>query len=85
MLDETEKAWIMKIVSQLEVNPFAGKPLGFRWFREKKFKGKRLYYLIYEKIGKVLLVAFGGKKEQRKLTSHILGNLDRYRAVAEAL
>ena len=64
------------------MNAFSGKPLGFRWFREKKFKGKKLYYLVYEGSGSVLLVAFGNKKEQRKIISHIFANLDFYKKTA---
>ena len=77
-LDAFEQNWISKIIAQLKTNPFAGKPLGFEWFREKKLGGKRLYYLIYQKVGIVLLVAFGGKKEQQKIISHILQNLKEY-------
>mgnify|MGYP001588621080 CR=1 FL=1 len=32
----------------LESALFVGKPLGFKWFREKKFNGNRMYFLVYE-------------------------------------
>jgi len=35
-------------IAQLEINPYVGKPLGYRFFREKKVKNYRVYYLIYE-------------------------------------
>ncbi len=77
-LEEEEKAWIRKMIAQLEANSEVGKPLGFKWFREKKYEGKRLYYLVYRNAGKVLLVAFGDKKEQREIIRHVLANRERY-------
>lgn len=83
ILERDEKEWIKKIIIQLKTNSNVGKPLGFKWFREKKFKGKRLYYLVYNNLNKVLLVGFGGKKEQQKIINHILANRDRYRKIVE--
>ena len=77
-LEKKEKEWIVKIIEQLKENTAVGKPLRFNWFREKKLGGKRLYYLVYEKSNAVLLVAFGAKKEQQKIISHILQNKERY-------
>ncbi|PIN98170.1 MAG: hypothetical protein COT90_05590 [Candidatus Diapherotrites archaeon CG10_big_fil_rev_8_21_14_0_10_31_34] len=82
-LEREEKEWIKKIIGQLQEDSNVGKPLRFKWFREKKFGGKRLYYLIYEKSGTVLLVAFGAKKEQQKIISHILQNKERYKKIVE--
>ncbi|MBT4192449.1 MAG: hypothetical protein HOE11_04025 [Candidatus Diapherotrites archaeon] len=80
-LDNNTKQWIYKIISQLEINPFVGKPLGFNWFREKKFEGKRLYYLIYSNQNTVLLVAFGKKKNQTQIITQILRHKERYKAL----
>ncbi len=82
-LEKKEKEWIKKIIQQLKENPKAGKPLRLEWFREKKLGGKRLYYLVYEKSNAVLLVAFGGKKEQQKIIAHILQNKERYKKIVE--
>lgn len=82
-LSKDEKEWIKKIIEQLKENPKAGKPLRFEWFREKKYEGKRLYYLIYQNLNKVLLVSFGTKKEQQKIIAHILANLDEYKKIVE--
>jgi|SRR3989344_5248827 len=84
-LEVAERDWITKIVGQLKENPHAGKPLGFPWFREKKFGGKRLYYLIYNELGKILIVAFGNKKEQKLIIQSVLRNLDAYNELAEKL
>lgn len=82
-LEWDEKEWVKKIILQLKANANVGKPLGFKWFREKQFKGKRLYYLVYNNLNKVLLVGFGGKKEQQKIINHILANRGRYRKFVE--
>ena len=82
-LDEDEKSWIRKIIEQLKENSKAGKPLRFEWFREKKYKNKRLYYLIYENIDRILLVTFGNKKEQQKIIDFILENREKYRKIVE--
>ena len=78
LLEKTEQEWIKKIIRQLENNPKTGKPLGYDWFREKKFKGKRLYYLSHQKTNKILLVSFGKKKQQQKIIDHVLENKERY-------
>jgi hypothetical protein len=44
---------------------------------------KRVYYLIYEDLKLVLLVATSGKKDQRATIDHIKENLDEFRKVAE--
>ncbi len=77
-LDGREKEWISKMRVALAENPFSGKPLGFDWFREKRFEGKRLYFVVSKKKRKVLLVAFGNKKEQRKTIERILVDRDAY-------
>lgn len=82
-LERKEKEWIKKVIRQLKENSKVGKPLGFEWFREKKLGGKRLYYLVYEKSNAVLLVAFGGKKDQQKIIAHVLHNKERYRKIVE--
>lgn len=83
-LGEREKDWILKISRQLKENPMHGKPLGRVWFREKKFEGKRLYFLVYQKTHKILLIAFAPKKEQQKIIDHILGNLEDYRKIVDS-
>lgn len=77
-LNNKEKEWIKKMIDQLKENANVGKPLGFNWFREKKFEGKRLYYLIYKNSNSILLVAFGNKKDQQKIISYIIRNKERY-------
>ena len=84
VMEKEEKEWVDKIRLQLKENPNAGKPLRFEWFREKKFGNKRLYYLIYKNLNKILIVSFGSKKEQQKIINHIIENKERYRKIIES-
>ena len=84
-LDKDEREWIKKIIKQLKENYAVGKPLRFDWFREKKYKDKRLYYLVYKNLNRVLLVAFGKKKDQQKIIEHVLANRDKYKKIVEGI
>ena len=76
--EKNEQIWIEKMKTQLKENLAVGKPLRYEWFREKKFGNKRLFYLINESTQKAILIAFGTKKEQQKIITHILINKERY-------
>ena len=84
-MEKVEQKWVDKIKIQLIENPQTGKPLRFDWFREKKFGDKRMYYLIYKDVSKILLVSFGSKKEQQKIIDHIIENKERYRKIIESV
>jgi mRNA-degrading endonuclease RelE of RelBE toxin-antitoxin system len=73
-LNKREQNWINKIVSQLEQNLEVGKPLGFIWFREKKFGSMRLYYLVNFEAKVVVLHSFGNKKDQQQTIDRIIKN-----------
>ena len=73
-LETNERNWIYKVVEQLKQNPFQGKP-GYKWFREKKLEGNRLYYLIYSNQHIVLLAAYDNKKEQSEIIAYVLAHL----------
>ena len=63
-------------IKKLKSNPFAqGKQLGYKWFRELKNKGYRIYYLVYEKEVVVLFVGVSDKKEQQAMIDFIIKNL----------
>ena len=63
---------------QLTINPYVGDPLGYRFFREKKIGSKRIYYLIYDKLQAVLMVAISDKKAQQKTIDIIKTRLDEF-------
>lgn len=66
-LDRSLQIQIENEIEQLEINPFAGKPLGYKFFREKKVKNYRIYYLIYEDY----VVALSSKKDQQEAIDKI--------------
>ena len=75
---ESFKEQIDDIEEQLKENPYVGKPLGFRWFREKKLDVFRVYYLIYEDLKAVYVITLSGKKDQQKVINTIRLFLDQY-------
>ena len=68
---------------QLVGNPNVGKPLGYRFFREKKAGGKRVYFLIYEDVNAVLMVAVSDKKAQQETIDDIRSRLEDYHEVVK--
>ena len=68
---------------QLTVHPFVGDPLGYPFFREKKIGGKRIYFLIYEDLRSVLMVAISDKKTQQETIDEIKGSLESYFGVVK--
>ena len=74
-----------KLPEKLAINPFVGAPLGYRFLREKRIKEKRIYFLVYEDLKSVLLIAVSGKKDQQATIDHIKGNLDEFRKESERL
>lgn len=79
-LDKPEKIRIQKILKQLkEQGEDVGKPLsGLSFFREKKFDGKRLYYLVYKNMLIILVLAISDKKAQQATINKILLDLAEY-------
>ena len=65
-LDTSIQKMIDNEIAQLETNPYVGKPLGYSFFREKKLKNYRFYYLIYDEYVVVFVIAISGKKDQQK-------------------
>jgi len=76
---------IEKIEDQLEINPYVGKPLGTKWFREKKISEYRVYYLIYEDLKAVYMITLSGKKDQQRTINTIRLFLNKYREEIEKL
>ena len=78
-LDKSEVSRIEKFEQQLKKQPFGGKPLGYKFFREKKFDGKRLLFLVYEDHSVVFLVTITDKKTQQKDIDFIISHLNIYK------
>ena len=80
-LDNAERLRVDSLVEQLfDQGDVTGKPLGVPFFREKKFGGKRLLYLVYHSVSAILLVAITDKKAQEATITEILLHLDEYKA-----
>lgn len=77
-LDNSLQQQIAKEIEQLRTNPHVGKPLGYKFFREKKVKNYRVYYLIYEEYVIVFVVALSDKKDQQRAIDTIKWLLPRY-------
>lgn len=84
-LSKDYQLMIEKIAKDLSKNPFTEKGLTFEFLREKRIKEKRIYYLVYEEIVLVLLVATSGKKDQQETINHIKNNLKEFKKYAEKL
>ena len=79
-LSSQEQERVNKILKQLkEQGGDTGKPLsGLSFFREKKFDGKRLYYLVYKDSFVILAIAISDKKAQQATINRILLDLVEY-------
>ncbi len=79
-LDESEKKRVRKIMAQLkEQGESVGKPLKVPYFREKRFEGKRLYFLVYKEFAVILTLGIGDKKTQQETINQILADIDSYK------
>ena len=76
---EEEQRRIKKIFLQLKENPYVGDQIRYRHFREKRLREKRIYYLIYDDLQTVLVVAISDKKTQQETINQIVGYFDEYR------
>lgn len=83
--DKADREAAEKIPNTLKENPLIGSPLSYKFLREKRIGGKRVYYLVYEDLKLVLLVATSGKKDQQATIDHIKKHLGEYRILAEEI
>jgi len=83
--DKKFGGWVEKVFDQLAINPFAGKPLGVKWFREKKFENFRVYFLVFEDKRSVYVVNLSTKKDQQRIINSIWLLLDTYKKELEDL
>ena len=71
-IQEAFKKQIRKLLSE---NPYAGKPLGYKFFREKRIKKWRIYYLIYENNLVLFFINISDKKLQQSTIDKIKSDL----------
>ena len=80
---KAEKEAAEKLPKKLAENPFIGDPLSYPFLREKRIGGKRVYFLVYEDLKLVLLVATSDKKDQQATIEHIKTHLDKFKKTHE--
>ena len=84
-LDTSERRRVEKFEQQLKIEPYSWKPLGYKFFREKKFNGKRALFLVYEEHSSVFLITITDKKAQQHEIDLIKANLDIYKETIQKL
>ncbi|OGI66198.1 hypothetical protein A2642_03420 [Candidatus Nomurabacteria bacterium RIFCSPHIGHO2_01_FULL_39_10] len=77
--------WVDKIEDQLVLNPYVGDQIRVRWCREKKKDKYRLYYLIYDDLKAVYVIALSEKKDQQAVINTIFLLLDQYKEQIQCL
>jgi mRNA-degrading endonuclease RelE of RelBE toxin-antitoxin system len=70
---------IENIFVQLKENPYVGDQIQIQIFREKRLKEKRIYYLVFDELSAVLIIAISNKKSQQKVIDYIIKNIGYYR------
>ncbi len=77
-LDHGMKIEVENIIEKLEQNPYTGKPLRYNLFREKRIRGYRVYYLIYDQFVTLFIVGISNKKDQETTIQKIIAMLQFY-------
>jgi len=76
---------IKKIFLQLKENPYVGDAIRYKFFREKRIREKRVYYLVYDELSAVLVVALGNKKAQQDTIEKIITLLPEFKTYIKEL
>jgi len=84
-LSPLDKGAIRKLFLQLKENPFVGDTIRYPFFREKRLREKRIYYLVYKNITLVLVIALGGKKTQQETINEIISLFPEYKEYVKSL
>jgi len=84
-LSQSDQDIIQNMLVKLAENPHIGDQIRYRFFREKRIREKRVYFLIYDDLSIVLAVAFGGKKAQQETIEEIIKLQPEFRKYAENL
>lgn len=76
LIPQDIQEYFKKQIFKLSENPYVGKPLSYAFFREKKIKKWRLYYLIYDTYLVLYLINLSDKKLQQQVIDRIKSELD---------
>jgi|SRR3989344_6538222 len=80
-----DKETVQKLPNKLASNPYTGDQLSYKFLREKRIGEKRVYYLIYDELELVLIVATSGKKDQQATIDHIKEQFEEYKEIAQKI
>lgn len=84
-LSQSDQEIIQNMLLKLAENPYVGDPIRYKFFREKRIREKRVYFLVYDDLNAVLIVAFGGKKAQEETIDEIIKCLPEFRILIKEL
>jgi len=76
---QEEQKRMQKIFLQIKENPYVGDQLQIKILREKRLKEKRIYYLVFDDLRAVLVVAISDKKAQQKTIDYIMTYINEYK------
>ena len=77
-LTKEEQIRVDKIEDEIAKNGFTGNPLSFKFLREKRIDGKRIYFLVYEDLKCALIISVSNKKTQQETIDAIKSRLPEY-------
>src|SRR3990167_566037 len=83
--DKSIQDRVDKIEDKLMFNSKYGNPLGTEWFRESRFENYRIYFLVYEDLSAIYIVAISEKRDQQKTINTIKIFLEFFREEIEKL
>ena len=84
-LPKDDQDIIQKMFLKIRDDPYTSDQLRYRNLREKRLREKRVYFLVYDDLQSVLIVAISGKKDQQATINHIIDYFDEYRIYLEKL
>ncbi len=85
LLDKEELDELNNFITKLKEGKISGKSLTYNFFREKRIAGKRIYFLVYEEIGTILLISSSNKKYQQETIDEIKVLLPEFKRYAYEL
>ncbi|MDP3727822.1 MAG: hypothetical protein Q8R18_00040 [bacterium] len=83
--DKADQIAAEKIEKKLAENPNVGDQCQYKFLREKRVGGQRIYFLVYDDLDLVLLVATSGKKNQQETINHIIEQFDEFKELAQEI
>ena len=85
LLTKEEQKRVENIEEEISEKGFTGDTLGFKFLREKRISGKRVYFLVYEDLKSALMVSISDKKAQQETIDKIKVYLPEFRRLMEEI